>query len=104
MEKLQEAQHTPGPWRFDGDWHRLPTIFGPKKAIATIEKTGFPNRSDHTPEQAANACLIAAAPELLAALRWLRAFWQPGSDHDTQEVQHALATTDAAIAKATGAA
>ena len=50
----------------------------------------------------ANARLIASAPDLLDALRWLRAFWHPGSDHDTDEVQRALAAADAAIAKATG--
>ena len=37
--------------------------------------------------------------ELAGALRWLRAFWRPGSGHDTQEVQHALAAADAALAK-----
>jgi hypothetical protein len=45
---------------------------------------------------------IAAQADLLGALRWLRAFWRPGSDHDTQEVQHALAAADAAIAAAQG--
>lgn len=37
--------------------------------------------------------------EAIGALRWLRAFWEPGSDHDTQEVQHALAAADALLAK-----
>ena len=37
--------------------------------------------------------------EAVGALRWLRAFWEPGIDHDTQEVQHALAAADAALAK-----
>ena len=37
--------------------------------------------------------------EAVGALRWLRAFWEPGIDHDTQEVQHALAAADAAPAK-----
>ena len=61
-----DVGHTPGPWRFDGDWHRLPTIFGAGGAmIAILEKTG-PCRGDHTTEQAANARLIAAAPTMRA--------------------------------------
>lgn len=48
----------------------------------------------------ARLALAKAAPDAVAALRWLRAFWRPGSDHDTQEVQHALAAADAALAAA----
>lgn len=46
--------------------------------------------------------LADAAPDLLKALRWLREFWMPGSNHDTLEVQYALARADAALAKAAG--
>lgn len=38
--------------------------------------------------------------ELLAALVWLRAWWKPGSKHDTDEVKRGLDAADAAIAKA----
>lgn len=48
------------------------------------------------------AALANAADDLLASLLHLRAFWKPGSNHDTQEVQLALAAADAAIAKALG--
>lgn len=59
------TKHTPGPWSFDRDWCRLPTIFGADgKKIAIVEKT---SRNEHTSEQAANARLIEAAPDLLAA-------------------------------------
>jgi hypothetical protein len=37
--------------------------------------------------------------ELEGALRWLRAWWEPGSDHDTEEVKHGLACADAALAQ-----
>lgn len=39
----------------------------------------------------------AAGDDAIRALRWLRAFWQPGSNHDTQEVQDALSSADAAL-------
>lgn len=40
--------------------------------------------------------------ELLSSLLHLRAFWKPGSNHDTDEVRLALLSADAAIAKALG--
>jgi len=48
-----------------------------------------------------NARLGDNNAELLSSLRHLRAFWKPGSNHDTNEVQHALVAADAAIASAT---
>lgn len=69
--------HTPGPWRIADDskldpsiWHHLPAIEGARgNMVASIAMSG--------PKGIANARLIAAAPELLAAL------------------QHALATEQA---------
>lgn len=59
---------TDGPWRFDGDWHRLPTILsGPCNEICTVKKRGFPGRSDHTKAESANARRIARLPDLEAA-------------------------------------
>lgn len=59
---------TDGPWRFDGDWHRLPTILsGPCNEICTVKKRGFPSRSDHTKAESANARRIARLPDLEAA-------------------------------------
>lgn len=62
--------HSPGPWTFDHDWRRLPTIFGAdqKTKIAVVEKLHGDQR---TPAQEANARLIAAAPELYEALKGL---------------------------------
>jgi hypothetical protein len=66
--------HTPGPWRFErGQWnsgkennedHSIGSIVGGDRDwyIATLEDA---------PEQSANARLIAAAPDLLAALKVL---------------------------------
>lgn len=97
-------QHTPGPWRFDGDWHRLPTIFGANgETVATIEKDGFPERHHRSPAQADNARLIAAAPELFEALRGVAACMLPGdcgwSISGLTKLRPAI---HAAIAKASG--
>ena len=90
------AKHTPGPWRFDGDWWRRPTIYGGKVEVATINKAWFPERDGRGGEQEANALLIAAAPELLEALELVVTRCGP---HSTDG-----AIARAAIAKARGAA
>lgn len=54
------SAHTPGPWRVGDAGH---TVFGPRKPDATLPVI-IAQRLDSI----ANARLIAAAPELLAAL------------------------------------
>lgn len=79
----QVAQHTPGPWRFDEDWRRLPTIFGADgNKVAIIEKDrvdafGWVKPLD---ERRANARLIEAAPFLLAAVQNLLT-WRDGNEN-----------------------
>lgn len=106
MEQDVKALHTPGPWSFDHDWRRFPTIFGAdKKKVATIEKDGFPAKNVRTAAQEANARLIAAAPELLEALEGIcSAFTQPGNDGWFSDPVHSdeVNKARAAIAKATG--
>lgn len=60
---MNESKHTPGPWfqQNDKDSPYITTMSGGR--IAYIN-----NRSG-SGEQAANACLIAAAPDLLEALQ-----------------------------------
>lgn len=63
-------QHSPEPWRFDGDWQRLPTILDSNgRSIAFIEKSGIKQngRYDPMPDEIANAYLMTAAPTMLAA-------------------------------------
>lgn len=64
--------HTKGPWRWDAG---LVPPDGPQR-YATIYAAGDPDLviaefNDSIPEGGANACLIAAAPDLLAALEVL---------------------------------
>ena len=54
---------TKGKWFFDKDWTRLPTVLAPDSItgpikIATVEKSGFPDRCSHTHEQQSNVDLI----------------------------------------------
>ena len=85
---MTDTQHTPGPWRI-GDAGF--TVFGPPKPGA-LPETIAPVKNR------ANARLIAAAPELLAALEAVADYWAGG------DVPEALDTQmRAAIIKATGA-
>lgn len=71
---MSKAKHTPGPWFYNGDegsetakyGHNVNTARG---VIAEIEERG--GKTEH------NARLIAAAPELLAALEKLIASYDP---------------------------
>lgn len=102
------GQHTPGPWTYEGDHtHRqynirmLGHLIGVKdeaKHICTVNNLPphvLANRDPSTAE--ANARLIAAAPDLLAALIELQQMVEAGeSNEGTHEVVRA------AIAKAGG--
>jgi hypothetical protein len=87
---MTNTQHTPGPWRI-GDAGF--TVFGPPKPGALAE-TIAPVKSR------ANARLIAAAPEMLAALEALLDC-EPALLSAKERKAYAIAR--AAIAKATGA-
>lgn len=101
------AQHTPGPWTALVDQMRHGRRYGPRMALVTtntgesvaIDCTGSGKDFD---ESAANARLIAAAPDLLEALR-------PFADLDTSTPSELWAIRSelceaarAAIAKAEG--
>lgn len=72
-----EAKHTPGPWRIDEDSDDFPVVVGPRKGarrfgvegewdICLMDKDEDPSRRGVI---MANARLIAAAPDMLAALK-----------------------------------
>lgn len=90
------AKHTPGPWFYYADlpstepnWH-IVTTANKMRVIANVHiEPG--NLMDE-----ADARLIAAAPDILAALKYARRFLN-GVDHDVNYV-------DASITKAEGGA
>lgn len=74
-EASAQAQHTPGPWRKDlwkrqSDDKDMTVIIGGADAVAFVEPLWC--LDERVAECEANARLIAAAPELLAALIWHR--------------------------------
>lgn len=108
------AKHTPGPWTPEfGEAYRVRAQQdGGQVAIMTNLKgrDGLAGRRNGD-EVAANARLIAAAPELLEALRIAREFMSIASDWNFHEAEingemrstyDWLEVVDTAIAKATG--
>ena len=105
-------KHTPGPWKSttycgycdvmsetNGICRIVAETFGP-----SINSNGYP----HPETQIANGRLIAAAPELLDALRWVVECADPTMERGDEEyfdyadLYHAIDRARAAIQKATG--
>lgn len=96
--------HTPGPWRirkfngcapdslYDVETDKANEYHG--EIVVSVHKVGAHSQ--------ANARLIAAAPELLAALQSLFALAVMPSNFTEQNRQDMLTTARAAIAKAKG--
>jgi hypothetical protein len=98
----EPAKHTPGPWATDRDPDRRFLVYCNDATGSLVARTGgngfeYVNTSDA--EQEANARLIAAAPDLLAALKALVAKYGFG---DTLPADHPLVGALATIAKAEG--
>jgi hypothetical protein len=81
------SKHTPGPWQIKSDYEPLTIIGnvdGPDDGqyhytpICEVEPTLFPD------ENAANARLIAAAPDLLAALECVMSLYGDGFADDVK--------------------
>ena len=94
---MAETQHTPGPWAYDDEDGTISAHGG------VVAET---SHSDYTLKQdARNAGLIAAAPDMLEALRDLTAAYRSarvalGYDEDGES--DSLELAEAAIAKAEG--
>lgn len=86
--------HTPGPWRLvDG---KSEVIAGDCYHVAFV-KAWFP---DHVEQQEANARLIAAAPEMLEALRSamrIKDLWLPIGDVSDEHAEEAKALSQMAM-------
>jgi hypothetical protein len=106
-EDMTESKHTPGPWNISktmmpedcrGDW-RIADQYDNDLADVFCEATSENGYTDET--NAANAALIAAAPDMKAALqRVLRALATEGGH--VPDVEHARESARAALAKAEG--
>lgn len=95
-----ETKHTPGPWHVPKDIPG-PRVFGPDKWMVA-DCCGIIRRS--TEEEKANANLIAAAPDMLAALKCcIAVLAEPAAlfpEHGDEV--HAYRTAADAVAKAGG--
>lgn len=96
------SKHTPGPWDTDLSEHDHPyqdiAVRSGTRTICRVWIDDAPVH-DYNAEQLANARLIAAAPELLEALRNL----VEAATHHQACARAALAKARAAIAKAEAA-
>jgi hypothetical protein len=121
MNKESNEQHTPGPWTIPHfvtafDSREKPTVHGEthapqcvcgyvfadaQRGMGSICDVRFGGENEPLEIAVANARLIAAAPELLAALQKLMPFCDEGDVEIETEWQRAVADARAAIAKAT---
>ena len=100
------TKHTPGPWRTGGLPQHAPIVYAPDDYAICDTKTFHGRRS---PEEAeANARLIAAAPDMLAALQAFREWHANNFGDFSHDLNAQLLSLDndavAAIAKAEGRA
>jgi len=94
--RSEEARkHTPGPWLWTGQYGRS-NLFGADSELVLFEVGGLYCKGD--------ALLIAAAPDMLEALKALRSqCWGGCSCTDPSEEENAAwDLAEAAIAKAEG--
>ncbi|WP_182422394.1 hypothetical protein [Aureimonas sp. ME7] len=93
------GEHTPGPWEIEGTGCILRTKTGVNDRGGMTGGVGIAQFFGlHKPDEA-DARLIAAAPDLLEALRELRGWMPPAGD---DRIDASLRKADAAIAKAEG--
>ncbi len=91
---MTNAKHTPGPWSYKAGDSIL--YIQSKGIIAKVGIAGYWEK--YSPEDEANARLISAAPDLLAALREFVHPYQSATLTEREQREKALA----AIAKAEG--
>ena len=97
-----QTKHTPGPWHIGvRTFHAGRDVYGPKGEPVAVADDAI----TATPEAEANARLIAAAPDLLAALEALTACASMSGPAGTTAYlisNERMQAARAAIAKATG--
>jgi hypothetical protein len=102
----KSTQHTPGPWKL---WDDQPSEWtvrasaGPEYLSGVVATVRVDWIYEHQREQQrANARLIAAAPEMLEALRLVTSTLNARDGHTLAEKLYATKVGRAAIAKAEG--
>jgi hypothetical protein len=93
------SEHTPGPWHvepLESETDALAICKAHDGAVATIVPWDTLDETDY-----ANACLIAAAPELLEVLERIANDWEEGKGASHTEFEYRK-WARAAIAKARG--
>ncbi|MDP3491786.1 MAG: hypothetical protein Q8R82_01635 [Hyphomonadaceae bacterium] len=95
------AKHTPGPWEVRWRFGRLTTVSG-RQRYPICDTGTAPFRQANQRREEANARLIAAAPDLLSALRELEGWRMQALDMMPPEIRGSWMRAHAAIAKATG--
>lgn len=103
---MSETKHTPGPWEIDHNGYLQAAVSG-VIICRIVNSGGIVFHADFSPAQPANARLIAAAPELLEALKSARTLLQECADDTVGtpsmvEFAEAVKLYDAAIARAEG--
>ncbi len=103
---MKQLKHTPGPWVVEKSATVFEIFSGDATTlVATSRRSLLSSKMDESAE--ANARLIAAAPELLEALKAcadvLSVFVQDGTSAQDSVVDKILKQSIEAIAKATGA-
>lgn len=96
---MSEAKHTPGPWRLERN------VTNYRSGAKSLQVRGLDNLIATFPGtdcDAANARLIAAAPELLETLQRIKESARTGRHEE--DFEHIEDLAAAAIAKATGSA
>lgn len=98
------SEHTPGPWKvnlstpadgFECYWITACPVSNQERELATV--TG-----PHNANNGANAHLIAAAPDLLAALKQMVADYGDVPEPYDSDGQAVISAARAAVAKADG--
>jgi len=96
---MTDTQHTPGPWRADGEpWNRIVWSSADNRVCFMAHSNGLDDDRD-----IATSNLIAAAPDLLAALIALLRFAE-NTESELGIVLGSANSARAAIAKARGKA
>jgi hypothetical protein len=104
---MSETKHTPGPWKVcqlggEKGWHvyfELGRGTAPGfSCTADLFAKAIATAADYGDEARANARLIAAAPDLLAAAKVIASFavsWEPLTPGDIRQLTDAIAKAEA---------